>query len=33
MAVLTHVVNPARRERNEVDQVTAAVTLTAADSG
>ncbi len=33
MAVLTHVVNPARRERNEVDQVTAAVTLTAADRG
>ena len=33
MAVLKHVVNPARRERNEVDQVTAAVTLTAADSG
>ena len=33
MAVLTHVVNPARRERNEVGQITAAATLTAADSG
>jgi len=32
MAVLTHVVNPARRERNEVGQITAAATLTAARS-